>query len=41
MERRGTGGGSPGEGYGSSERAGIGKEMQNASCCHLLMRYNA
>ena len=28
-------------GCGSSKRAGIGRKMQNASCCHLLMRYNS
>ena len=27
-------------GCGSSKSAGSGREMQNATCCHLLMRYN-
>ena len=27
-------------GCGSSTRAESEREMQNATCCHLLMRYN-
>ena len=27
-------------GCGSSKSAESGREMQNSTCCHLLMRYN-
>ena len=39
-ERKGRDAGEERAGYGSSKRTGSGREMQNATCCHLLMRYN-
>ena len=40
QERKVRDAGEESAGCGSSKRAGRGREMQSATCCHLLMRYN-